>query len=75
MPLLTVDEAADFLKVSTSFIHARKDVPRHRLPGSRAVRFVAEELLEWAKSGAKDLTVADSAGHHHKHNRNPRYRP
>ncbi len=47
--LLTADEAAAFLKVSKSTIYQRRDIPRYRLPGSRAIRFDEAELLAWAK--------------------------
>ncbi len=49
--LLTADEAAAFLKVSKSTIYQRRDIPRYRLPGSRAIRFDETELLAWAKGG------------------------
>ncbi len=53
MVLLTADEAAGFLKVSKSTIYQRRDIPRYRLPGSRAVRFDQDELLAWAKGELK----------------------
>ena len=49
--LLTADEAAAFLKVSKSTIYQRRDIPRYRLPGSRAIRFDETKLLAWAKGG------------------------
>jgi len=51
MALLTPDEAAALLKLSKSTLYQRKDIPRYRLPGSRAIRFDQAELLAWAKSG------------------------
>ncbi len=51
MGLLTIEEAAAFLKMSKSSLYQRRDIPRYRLPGSRAIRFDEAELLAWAKSG------------------------
>ena len=47
--ILTPDEAAIFLRVSRSTIYQRPDIPRHRMPGSRQVRFIRSELLSWLK--------------------------
>ena len=47
--ILTPDEAATFLRVSRSTIYQRSDIPRHRLPGSRQIRFLRSELLSWIK--------------------------
>ena len=47
--ILTPDEAADFLRFSRSTIYQRRDIPRHRLPGSRQIRFIRSELLAWMK--------------------------
>ncbi len=49
MALLTPQEAARMLRVSKSTLYQRKDIPRYRLPGSRALRFDEAELLAWAK--------------------------
>ncbi len=49
MGLLTLEEAARFLRVSKSTLYQRKDIPRYRLPGSRALRFDDTELIAWAK--------------------------
>jgi excisionase family DNA binding protein len=46
---MTPDEAADFLRLSRSTIYQRPDIPRHRLPGSRQIRFLRSELLSWVK--------------------------
>lgn len=53
---MTLAEAAEYLRLSKSTLYQRKDIPRHRLPGSRKVRFLREELLTWLKSG--DLAPA-----------------
>jgi len=47
--ILTPEEAATFLRVSRSTIYQRPDIPRHRLPGSRQIRFIRSELLAWIK--------------------------
>jgi excisionase family DNA binding protein len=62
MALLTIEEAAAFLKVSKSLLYQRKDIPRYRLPGSRAIRFDEAELLAWAKSGSIGDTGVASNG-------------
>ncbi len=50
MPLLTIEEAANFLRVSKSWLYQHKEVPRHKLPGSSLLRFDQGELEAWAKS-------------------------
>ena len=47
--ILTPEEAATFLRVSRSTIYQRPDIPRHRMPGSRQIRFIRSELLAWLK--------------------------
>lgn len=47
--ILTPEEAAHFLRVSRSMIYQRPDIPRHRMPGSRQIRFLRSELLSWIK--------------------------
>jgi excisionase family DNA binding protein len=54
--IMTLTEAATYLRLSKSTLYQRKDIPRHRLPGSREMRFLKDELLTWLKSG--DLTSA-----------------
>ena len=49
-PFLTLKEAAEFLRYSTSSLYKRTDIPRHKLPGSKDWRYDREELLAWAKS-------------------------
>ena len=46
---MTPNEAADFLRLSRSTLYQRPDIPRHRLPGSRQIRFIRSELLAWIK--------------------------
>ncbi len=62
MALLTLQEAARFLRVSKSTLYQRKDIPRYRLPGSRAIRFDEAELLAWAKSGTGTIAEVPSNG-------------
>lgn len=80
--IMTLAEAAAYLRLSKSTLYQRKDIPRHRIPGSREIRFLRDELLIWLKSGdvpslSSDTTVltlpldrAAGAVYH----RNPRYR-
>ena len=49
--IMTLAEAAAYLRLSKSTLYQRKDIPRHRIPGSREVRFLRDELLLWLKSG------------------------
>ena len=51
-PFMTLKEAADFLRYSTSSLYKRADIPRHKLPGSKDWRYDREELPAWAKSAA-----------------------
>ncbi len=53
MRLLTLPEAADFLRLSKSTLYQRKEIPRYRLPGSRPLRFDQGELLAWVKGELK----------------------
>lgn len=88
IPLLTIEEAAAYLKVSRSWLYQNKHVPRHRIPGSRGVRFFQEELEAWLR-GRLPSERGDQSGHEphsRQHNqeidfsaeavyhRNPRYR-
>lgn len=51
--IMSVEEAADFLKVSTQFLYIKKHEGKipHRKIGGRLV-FLQSELYEWVKSGA-----------------------
>jgi excisionase family DNA binding protein len=51
MKLLTLSEAAKYLRMSRSNLYQRKDIPRYRRPGSRVVLFDQEELEAWLKKG------------------------
>jgi predicted DNA-binding transcriptional regulator AlpA len=48
---LTLAEAAQFLRMSRSSLYQRKDIPRYRRPGSRAMLFDQDELESWLKQG------------------------
>ena len=56
MKLLTLEEAAEFLRMSRSNLYQRKDIPRYRRPGSRVLLFDQEELEAWLKAGRIDQT-------------------
>lgn len=88
--ILTPEEAADFLRLSRSTLYQRQDIPRHRLPRSRQIRYLRSELLAWLKGEliGKSVTIepaspefpeqAASAGididNSHVYHRNTRYR-
>ncbi|MBS0149499.1 MAG: helix-turn-helix domain-containing protein [Nitrospira sp.] len=48
---LNLQEAAQFLRMSRSSLYQRKDIPRYRRPGSRALLFDQDELEMWLKTG------------------------
>lgn len=48
---LNLQEAAQFLRMSRSSLYQRKDIPRYRRPGSRALLFDQDELELWLKAG------------------------
>lgn len=48
---LTLQEAAQFLRMSRSSLYQRKDIPRYRRPGSRALLFDQDELEAWVRTG------------------------
>ena len=61
--ILTPEEAAIYLRVSRSSIYQRPDIPRHRMPGSRQIRFIRSELLAWLKGEPTGKTIIeDTAG-------------
>ena len=60
--VMTLEEAADFLRLSRSTLYQRTDIPRHRLPGSRQLRFLRSELLLWMKGGQAEGASAEGAG-------------
>ena len=70
MALLTIEEAALFLRVSKSWLYQHKDVPRHRIPGSTMLRFDQEELMAWLKAHHGQVTPNKENVYH----RNPQYR-
>lgn len=80
--VMTLAEAATYLRLSRSTLYQRKDIPRHRLPGSREVRFLRDELLDWLKSGdviaasngTEILTLPLDRTAVTVYHRNPRYR-
>jgi excisionase family DNA binding protein len=54
--ILTLGEAAAYLRLSKSTLYQRRDIPRHRLPGSRTLRFIKEELTDWLTMGPAGLS-------------------
>lgn len=80
--VMTLAEAAAYLRLSKSTLYQRKDIPRHRIPGSRKVRFLKDELLDWLKSGDAIDTSREPDVLKHPldrgavtvYHRNPRYR-
>lgn len=68
MKLMTIQEAARFLKMSRSSLYQRRDIPRFRRPGSRALLFDQDELEAWVRTGRiKPMSIADLAGEPHLH--------
>lgn len=55
--IMTLAEAAAYLRLSKSTLYQRKDIPRHRLPGSRELRFLKEELTAWLRSGTLAVSL------------------
>jgi excisionase family DNA binding protein len=82
LEIMTLAEAAIYLRVSKSTLYQRKDIPRHRMPGSREVRFLKDELIAWLKSGGGEaLSTASSelvfpldSANATVYHRNPKYR-
>ncbi len=66
MKVLTLQEAAKYLRVSRSWLYQRKDVPRHQIPGSRNIRFFEEELAEWLRRGNHQKVKENFEGHEEK---------
>ncbi len=62
LEVMTPEEAAVFLRVSRSTIYQRPDIPRHRMPGSRQIRFLRSELLAWLKGEFIGQPEPDDAG-------------
>lgn len=59
---LNLQEAAQFLRMSKSSLYQRKDIPRFRRPGSRALLFDQDELETWLRTGRVELVPSsDSA--------------
>jgi predicted DNA-binding transcriptional regulator AlpA len=71
MGLLNVEQAAQFLQVSKSWLYQHPEVPRHRIPGSNLLRFDQEEMMVWLKSGKASKGEREMTKVYH---RNPRYR-
>ena len=82
LDIMTLAEAAVYLRVSKSTLYQRKDIPRHRMPGSREVRFLKDELIAWLKSGDGEALSAASSelvfpldtANTTVYHRNPKYR-
>jgi hypothetical protein len=49
--LMTLKEAAAFLRMSMSSLYQNKQIPRYRLPGTRRWLYDQDELLAYIKSG------------------------
>jgi len=76
--LMTVQEAADFLRKSERWIryaltrnpHEEGSVPHYRLPGKRGgIRFVRSELIAWIFAGCPPMADMQSwrDGHQNNH--------
>ena len=85
--VMTLAEAADFLRLSKSTLYQRGDIPRHRLPGSRELRYLRSELLGWLKAESAGQSASEEVSDNvtpvvalavqtkSVYHRNPRYRP
>jgi hypothetical protein len=49
--LMTLKEAAAFLRMSMSALYQNKQIPRYRLPGTRRWLYDKDELLAYIKCG------------------------
>jgi excisionase family DNA binding protein len=65
MRLLTLSEAATYLRMSRSSLYQRKDIPRYRRPGSRVVLFDQQELETWLKRGRTFVQEAFASDNEH----------
>jgi hypothetical protein len=63
--VLTLAEAADFLRLSISTMHQKRNIPRHRLPDSREYRYLRSELLMWLKGGQGVVDESTSVSQTH----------
>lgn len=61
LEVMTLAEAAEFLRFSQSTLYQRHDIPRHRVPGSTAIRYLRTELLSWLKGDYVTRSVTESA--------------
>lgn len=64
MKLLTLAEAAQFLRKSKSWLYQNRTIPRYRPERSRRVLYDEEDLIAWVKRGrvepTQDKSLADS---------------
>lgn len=67
--LMTVKEAADFLRKSERWLrealtrerHEHGSIPHHRLPGKRGgIRFLRAELTAWLQAGCPPVAAMES---------------
>ena len=56
--LLTLREAADFLRVSKSWMHQNTTIPRQRRPGSRIILFDRHDLQAFLDAGKMTKSVS-----------------
>lgn len=61
MRLLTLKEAARFLRMSPSTLYQRQDIPRYRRPGSRVMLFDQDELEAWIRQGRMGESIDEGA--------------
>ncbi|MEW6543821.1 MAG: helix-turn-helix domain-containing protein [Nitrospirota bacterium] len=63
MQLLTLTEAARFLRKSKSWLYQNRSIRRYRPPGSRSYLFDKDDLLAWVRSGgvSASATQAESS--------------
>ena len=77
MTILTIDEAAKFLRLSRRSLYRHKDIPRARYAGKLV--YVREDLEEWVRSRMDSEVVpsvkmpAVEVSRRVRHHRNPLY--
>lgn len=60
-PILKIDEAAELLRISRSYLYrllARPDDPVPWFPLGKSKRFITEELLAWARRNQQNMIKA-----------------
>ena len=65
MTLLTIEEAAEFLRLKKRTLYRRQDIPRVRY--GHSIRFIREDLEAWIRAHSDPVDTTRPTGYH----RNP----